>query len=94
MNNYGNCSDLKGSKGLKGENRGRIPVADAQVDGYQTAFAQFDSPSLNSYQLPEGLAFFFAMVSQVSKRRLHPLTLLPNRHRLIQHRYATSPRTY
>ena len=58
MNNYGNCSDLKGSKGLKGENRGRIPVADAQVDGYQTAFAQFDSPSLNSYQLPEGLAFF------------------------------------
>ena len=44
-----NCSDLRGSEGLKGENWGRIPVADAQDDGYQTAFAQFDPPSLNSY---------------------------------------------
>ena len=45
----GNCSDLRGSEGLKGENRGRIPVADAQDDGYQTAFGQFAPPSLNSY---------------------------------------------
>ena len=43
-----NCSDLGGSEGLKGENWGRIPVADAQDDGCQTAFAQFDPPSLNS----------------------------------------------
>ena len=44
-----NCSDLRGSEGLKGENRGLIPVADAQAGGYQTAFVQFDPPSLNSY---------------------------------------------
>ena len=44
-----NCSDLRGSEGLKGENPGRIPVADAQADGYQTAFIQFAPPSLNSY---------------------------------------------
>ena len=44
-----NCSELRGSEDLKGANRGRIPVADAQADGYQTAFVQFDPRSLNSY---------------------------------------------
>ena len=46
----GNCSDLRGSEGLKVENRGRIPVADAQADGNQTVFSQFSTPSLNSYE--------------------------------------------
>ena len=50
-----NCSELRGSKGLKGANRGRIPVADAQADGYQTAFVQFDPRSLNSYFSPDRL---------------------------------------
>ena len=45
----GNCSDSRGNEGLKVENRGRIPVAYAQADGCQTAFDQFDPPSLNSY---------------------------------------------
>ena len=53
---FRNCSDLRGSESLKGENRGRIPVADAHADGYQTAFAQLDSPSLNSYQFSAGIA--------------------------------------
>ena len=44
-----NCSDSRGNEGLKVENRERIPLAYAQVDGCQTAFDQFEPPSLNSY---------------------------------------------
>ena len=47
---YGsNCSDMRGSRGLKGEDWERTCVADAQADRCRTAFAQFDPPSLNSY---------------------------------------------
>ena len=47
-----NCSDLRGSEGLKVENRGRIPIVDAQADGYQTAFAPIRLTK--SEQLPGG----------------------------------------
>ena len=47
-----NCSDLKGYEDLKVEDRERTSVADVQADGFQTAFDQFDPPSLNSY--PDG----------------------------------------
>ena len=47
----GNCSDLRGSEGLKVENRGRIPIVDAQADGYQTTFAPIRLTK--SEQLPE-----------------------------------------
>ena len=42
-------------RGSEGENRGRIPVADAQADGYQTAFVQFDPSTLNSYLPADGI---------------------------------------
>ena len=45
----GNCSDSRGFEGLRFENRGRIPVWEAQADGNQTAFDQFDPPNLNFY---------------------------------------------
>ena len=44
-----NCSDSRGFEGLRFENRGRIPVWEAQADGNQTAFDQFDPPNLNFY---------------------------------------------
>ena len=53
---WGNCSDLRGSEGLKVENRRRILVADAHADGFPTAFDRFDPPSLNSYALGCGVS--------------------------------------
>ena len=46
-----NCSDSRRFEGLRFENRGRIPVWEAQADGNQTAFDQFDPPNLNFYPL-------------------------------------------